>query len=285
MGNTNDIKENLNVKSISNSTAPVGVFDSGVGGLTVAREIMRQLPHENIVYFGDTARVPYGSKSRDNIIRFSRQIVRFLGTKDVKAIVIACNTASALALETVQDETDIPVIGVIVPGARAAVQATENGIIGVAGTEATIQSETYTKVIRQMNPDAVVIGKPCPLFVPLVEEGFAKHRITEEVIDIYLSDMQKTDIDTLILGCTHYPLLRSGIREYFGEKVHIVNPAYETAMDLKKILAKNGTENRSGQPAAYEFYVSDAAEKFTRFANGILTYDVAATRLVNIEEY
>ena len=136
-----------------------------------------------------------------------------------------------------------------------------------------------------MNPDAVVIGKPCPLFVPLVEEGFAKHRITEEVIDIYLSDMQKTDIDTLILGCTHYPLLRSGIREYFGEKVHIVNPAYETAMDLKKILAKNGTENRSGQPAAYEFYVSDAAEKFTRFANGILTYDVAATRLVNIEEY
>ncbi|MDE7038879.1 MAG: aspartate/glutamate racemase family protein, partial [Lachnospiraceae bacterium] len=171
------------------------------------------------------------------------------------------------------------------PGARAAVQATENGIIGVAGTEATIQSETYTKVIRQMNPDAVVIGKPCPLFVPLVEEGFAKHRITEEVIDIYLSDMQKTDIDTMILGCTHYPLLRSGIRAYFGEKVHIVNPAYETAMDLKKILAKNGTENRSGQPAAYEFYVSDAAEKFTRFANGILTYDVAATRLVNIEEY
>lgn len=285
MGNTNDIKEILSVKSITNSTAPVGVFDSGVGGLTVAREIMRQLPHENIVYFGDTARVPYGSKSRDNIIRFSRQIIRFLRTKDVKAIVIACNTASALALETVQSETDIPVIGVIVPGARAAVQATENGIIGVAGTEATIRSETYTKVIRQMNPDAVVIGKPCPLFVPLVEEGFAKHRITEEVIDIYLSDMRRTDIDTMILGCTHYPLLRSRIRAYFGENVHIVNPAYETAMDLKKILADNGTENLSEGPASYEFYVSDAAEKFTHFANGILSYDVAATRLVNIEEY
>ena len=285
MGNTNDIKEILSVKSISNSTAPVGVFDSGVGGLTVAREIMRQLPCENIVYFGDTARVPYGSKSKNNIIRFSEQIIRFLKTKGVKAIVIACNTASALALEAVQGGTDIPILGVIAPGARAAVQATENGIIGVAGTEATIQSEMYTRVIRKMDPGAVVIGKPCPLFVPLVEEGFAKHRITEEVIDIYLADMKKTDIDTMILGCTHYPLLRSRIKAYFGEKVHIVNPAYETAMDLKKVLAERGIENLSGKAASYEFYVSDAAEKFTRFANGILSYDVAATRLVNIEEY
>ena len=285
MCNTNDIKEILSVKSISNSTAPVGVFDSGVGGLTVAREIMRQLPCENIVYFGDTARVPYGSKSKNNSRRFSEQIIRFLKTKGVKAIVIACNTASALALEAVQEETDIPILGVIAPGARAAVQATENGIIGVAGTEATIQSEMYTRVIRKMDPGAVVIGKPCPLFVPLVEEGFAKHRITEEVIDIYLADMKKTDIDTMILGCTHYPLLRSRIKAYFGEKVHIVNPAYETAMDLKKVLAERGIENLSGKAASYEFYVSDAAEKFTRFANGILSYDVAATRLVNIEEY
>ena len=168
--------------SNANRTAPVGVFDSGVGGLTVAREIMRQLPRENMVYFGDTARVPYGSKSRNNIIRYSRQIIRFLRTKDVKAIVIACNTASALALDAVKEETDIPVIGVIVPGARAAVQATQNKVIGVAGTEATIQSETYTKVIREMCPDAAVIGKPCPLFVPLVEEGFAKHRITDHGI-------------------------------------------------------------------------------------------------------
>ena len=273
------------MKTNTSSTAPIGVFDSGVGGLTVAREIMRQLPQENIVYFGDTARVPYGSKSRDNIIRFSRQIIRFLETKEVKAIVIACNTASALALETVKEETDIPVIGVIVPGARSAVQATKNGIIGVAGTEATIRSETYTKVINEMKPDAVVIGKPCPLFVPLVEEGFAKHRITEEVIEIYLSDMRQTRIYSMILGCTHYPLLRSKIMTFFGDKVHIVNPAYETAMDLKKILFERGIENRSERAAAYKFYVSDAAEKFTRFANGILTYDVASTRLVNIEEY
>lgn len=284
MSITNEAKEILDVGN-TNNTSPIGVFDSGVGGLTVAREIMRQLPRENMVYFGDTARVPYGSKSRENIIRYSRQIIRFLRTKGVKAIVIACNTASALALDTVKGETDIPVIGVIVPGARAAIQATENGMIGVAGTEATIQSETYTKVIKEMRPDAVVIGKPCPLFVPLVEEGFAKHRITEEVIDIYLSDMRKTDIDTMILGCTHYPLLRSRIMAYFGEKVHIVNPAYETAMDLKKLLDESGAANVSDAAAAYEFYVSDAAEKFTRLANTILPYDVAATKAVNIEEY
>ncbi len=199
------------------NTAAIGVFDSGVGGLTVHREIMRQLPNENVVYFGDTARVPYGSKSKNNIIRFSRQIIRFLKTKNVKAIVIACNTASALALETVKEEFDIPIIGVIVPGARAAVRETKNGQIGVLGTEATIKSETYTKEIRKLMPEAEVIGKPCPLFVPLVEEGFAKHKITEEVIDIYLSDMRKSEIDTLILGCTHYPLLRSRIMAYFGE--------------------------------------------------------------------
>lgn len=268
-----------------NNTAPIGVFDSGVGGLTVAREIMRQLPKENVVYFGDTARVPYGSKSKNNIIRFSRQIIHFLRTKKVKAIVIACNTASALALDTVQKEFDIPIIGVIIPGARAAVSETRNGKIGVLGTEATIKSETYTKVIRSLKADAEVVGKPCPLFVPLVEEGFAKHRITEEVIDIYLADMKKTDIDTMILGCTHYPLLRSRIMEYFGEKVHIVNPAYETAMDLKAILKERNIANHSGEPGTYDFYVSDAAEKFTRFADSILPYDVTKTKQINIEEY
>ena len=265
--------------------APIGVFDSGVGGLTVAREIMRNLPNERIVYFGDTARVPYGSKSKNNIIRFSRQIIHFLRTKKVKAIVIACNTASALALDTVQKEFDIPIIGVIIPGARAAVSETRNGKIGVLGTEATIKSETYTKVIRSLKADAEVVGKPCPLFVPLVEEGFAKHRITEEVIDIYLADMKKTDIDTMILGCTHYPLLRSRIMEYFGEKVHIVNPAYETAMDLKAILKERNIANHSGEPGTYDFYVSDAAEKFTRFADSILPYDVTKTKQINIEEY
>ena len=201
--------------------APIGVFDSGVGGLTVAREISRQLPYENIVYFGDTARVPYGSKSQNTIIRFSEQIIRFLRTKQVKAIVIACNTASALALDAVKDEFDLPIIGVVIPGARAAVEATTNGKVGVVGTEATVQSGMYTKVIQGMNPKIEVIEKACPLFVPLVEEGFKEHIVTREIIEYYLESMRNTDIDAMILGCTHYPLLRSKIREYMGDKFRL----------------------------------------------------------------
>lgn len=274
--------------SIDNkNAAPVGVFDSGVGGLTVAREIMRQLPNENLVYFGDTARVPYGSKSRDNIIRYSRQIIHFLKTKGVKAIVIACNTASALALDVVREESDIPIIGVVEPGARAALQITQTKKIGVIGTEATVQSAMYGKIIKGLDPTVSVIGKACPLFVPLVEEGFAKHKVTEEIIDYYLASMKESDIDSLILGCTHYPLLRSRIRAYLGDKIQLVNPAYETAMDLKYILKESGMENagKEGEHATYSFYVSDAADKFKQFANAILPYDIETTQQINIEEY
>ena len=183
--------------------APIGVFDSGVGGLTVVREITRQLPEENIVYFGDTARVPYGNKSKENIIRFSKQIIRFLKTKQVKAIVIACNTASALALDAVRETFEIPILGVVVPGARAAVEATQNGNVGVVGTDATVRSKVYTRVIQAMDPTVSVIEKACPLFVPLVEEGFKEHPITEQVIDYYLATMKASRIDTMILGCTH----------------------------------------------------------------------------------
>ena len=274
--------------SIDNkNAAPVGVFDSGVGGLTVAREIMRQLPNENLVYFGDTARVPYGSKSRDNIIRYSRQIIHFLKTKGVKAIVIACNTASALALDVVREESDIPIIGVVEPGARAALQITQTKKIGVIGTEATVQSAMYGKIIKGLDPTVSVIGKACPLFVPLVEEGFAKHKVTEEIIDYYLASMKESDIDSLILGCTPYPLLRSRIRAYLGDKIQLVNPAYETAMDLKYILKESGMENagKEGEHATYSFYVSDAADKFKQFANSILPYDIETTQQINIEEY
>lgn len=274
--------------SIDNkNAAPVGVFDSGVGGLTVAREIMRQLPNENLVYFGDTARVPYGSKSRDNIIRYSRQIIHFLKTKGVKAIVIACNTASALALDVVREESDIPIIGVVEPGARAALQITQTKKIGVIGTEATVQSAMYGKIIKGLDPTVSVIGKACPLFVPLVEEGFAKHKVTEEIIDYYLASMKESDIDSLILGCTHYPLLRSRIRAYLGDKIQLVNPAYETAMDLKYILKESGMENagKEREHATYSFYVSDAADKFKQFANSILPYDIETTQQINIEEY
>lgn len=269
---------------------PIGVFDSGVGGLTVAREIMRQLPNESIVYFGDTARVPYGSKSETTIIRYSRQIIRFLLTKEVKAIVIACNTASALALDAVRKEFKIPIIGVVAPGARAAREETINKKIGVIGTEATVKSEIYKKLIQAEDSQISVSGRACPLFVPLVEEGFAKHKITREVIDIYLSDMRESDIDTLILGCTHYPLLRSTIREYMGEKIHLVNPAYETAMDLKRLLEeeemlRDAPVNGQEEHGEYSFYVSDAADKFKQFANSILPYDIETTKQINIEEY
>ena len=254
--------------------APIGVFDSGVGGLTVAREISRQLPYENIVYFGDTARVPYGSKSQNTIIRFSEQIIRFLRTKQVKAIVIACNTASALALDAVKDEFDLPIIGVVIPGARAA-------------AEATVQSGMYTKVIQGMNPKIEVIEKACPLFVPLVEEGFKEHIVTREIIEYYLESMRNTDIDAMILGCTHYPLLRSKIREYMGDKIQIVNPAYETAMDLKRLLEEKEMANdeTTEHHSEYSFYVSDAAEKFRKFANTVMPFDVPTTNVVNIEEY
>lgn len=273
----------MSINEIEN--APIGVFDSGVGGLTVAREITRQLPNENIVYFGDTARVPYGSKSKENIIRFSKQIIRFLQTKQVKAIVIACNTASALALDAVRDEFDIPIIGVVVPGARAAVEATRNKHVGVVGTDATVRSKVYTSNIMDMDPEITVLEKACPLFVPLVEEGFKEHHVTDEIIDYYLRSFKESEIDTMILGCTHYPLLRSKIREYMGEEIQIVNPAYETAMDLKKILKRLNMMNPQTEQGACEFYVSDAADKFKEFANSVMPYDIASTKVINIEKF
>lgn len=270
------------------SDAPIGVFDSGVGGLTVAREIMRNLPKERIVYFGDTARVPYGSKSKDTIIRFSRQIIRFLRTRDVKAIVVACNTASALALDEVEQELDIPIIGVLKPGARVAAATTKNKRIGVIGTESTINSGMYPQFIREQDPEITVYGKACPLFVPLVEEGWLKDPVTEEVAKRYLEELLKQEIDTLILGCTHYPLIRSLVGRIAGEQVRLVNPAYETAQELGHLLEKEGIAN-SGEHLEegerYQFYVSDAADKFKHFANSILPYDIETTRKINIEEY
>ena len=186
-----------------------------------------------------------------------------------------------------KDEFDIPIIGVVEPGARAALAVTENKKIGVIGTEATVRSSMYEKIIKGINPEVSVIGKACPLFVPLVEEGFKKHQVTDEIIDYYLAGLKKSDIDALILGCTHYPLLRSKIREYVGEKITLVNPAYETAMDLKRILQEMDMENPDieGDHGSYSFYVSDAADKFKQFANSILPYDIETTKQVNIEEY
>ena len=224
---------------------------------------------------------------KDNIIRYSRQIINFLMTKGVKAIVIACNTASAQALDVVQKEYPIPIIGVVEPGARAALEVTEAKKIGVIGTEGTVRSGMYEKVIQGIQPDVSVMAKACPLFVPLVEEGFKDHHVTEEIIDFYLASMKESDIDAMILGCTHYPLLRSKIMEYVGDKIKLVNPAYETAMDLRKLLQENDMENPDveGDHGSYSFYVSDAADKFKQFANSIMPYDIETTKQINIEEY
>ena len=268
--------------------APIGVFDSGVGGLTVVREIMRQIPNEKIVYFGDTARVPYGSKSKDTVTRFSRQIVRFLQTHQVKTIVVACNTASAYALEDLERESDIPIIGVVKPGAKAASEVTRNGKIGVIATEATIGSRIYSQYIMQLNRNVTIYGKACPLFVPLVEEGLWQDPVTDEIAKRYLTELIDIDIDTLILGCTHYPLIRSTLGRIMGQKVTLVNPAYETARELREMLEKKGLLNEE-HPALganqYQFYVSDKAEKFVRFANSIIKYGILSAKTVNIEEY
>ena len=271
-----------------NNQQPIGVFDSGVGGLTVVREIMRQIPNETIIYFGDTARVPYGSKSQSTILRFSRQIVRFLSTHHVKAIAVACNTASAYALETLEREVDIPMIGVVKPGARTAVRTTKNGRIGVIATEATINSGMYTRFVHSIDPDAAVFGKACPLFVPLVEEGMLHDFVTEEIANRYLAELKTQNIDTLILGCTHYPLLRSLVGKCMGSTVQLVNPAYETAVGLRVMLAEKGLladDLPEGKTPAHRFYVSDGAEKFKVFANSILPYDIRRTQVVDIEEY
>ena len=268
--------------------APVGVFDSGVGGLTVAREIMRQIPNEKIVYFGDTARVPYGSKSRDTVTRYSRQIVRFLQAQKVKAIVVACNTASAYALDELEKEIDIPILGVVKPGAKVAAEATKNGKIGVIGTEGTINSHIYATYIRQINETINVIGKACPLLVPLVEEGLLKDPVTDEIAMRYLNELIDRDIDTLILGCTHYPLIRSTVGKIMGDKVTLVNPAYETARELKELLFAEGLLNQKEMSLGenkYRFFVSDGAEKFQQFATSILKYGILSAKTVKIEDY
>ena len=249
---------------------------------------MRQIPNEKIVYFGDTARVPYGSKSKDTVTKYSKQIVRFLRTQNVKAVVIACNTASAYALDEIEKEIDIPIIGVVRPGAKVAVEATRNGKIGVIATEGTIHSQIYSTYIKQIDKNMNVIGKACPLFVPLVEEGLLVDPVTDEIAMRYLSELIDRDIDTLILGCTHYPLIRSTVGKIMGDKVTLVNPAYETARELKELLESedllNKKETELGENK-YRFFVSDGAEKFKRFANSALKYGILSAKTINIEEF
>ena len=270
---------------------PVGVFDSGVGGLTVAREIFRNLPNEKIIYFGDTARVPYGNKTKETIIRYSKQIANFLLSQGVKAIVVACNTASALALNELKESIDVPVIGVVEPGARAAAAATKNGRIGVIGTEGTINSGLYSEFIRKIRPDCQIFGQACPLFVSLVEEGMIDDEVTITMIHRYLDHLIKEDdIDALILGCTHYPLLRTIIAREIanmrkdGDDITLVNPAYETANALKALLEHQDLASDTAcELSDHSFFVSDGALKFQQFASSVLELDIRNTKLKILE--
>lgn len=273
---------------MSSKDFPIGVFDSGVGGLTVAREIMREIPNEKIIYFGDTARVPYGSKSKDTVTKYTRQIIRFLMTHEVKALVIACNTMSANALEEVEKDIDIPIIGVVKPGARVAARETVNKRIGVIATDSTIGSGMYERFITNIDDSLTVYGKACPLFCPLVEEEMLDDPVTDEMARRYLKELMDKDIDTLILGCTHYPLLMPAIKKITQDKVRLVNPARETALGLKEMLSKRellSDVSLKDRGEHHEFYVSDAAEKFRLFASRILADDSLKTSKVDIERF
>ncbi len=245
--------------------APIGVFDSGIGGLTVVSAIMHTLPGERVVYVGDTARVPYGPKSPATVVRYSQQIAAFLLEQHVKAIVVACNTATAHALDTLQREIPVPVIAVVQPGARAAIRASRNRHIGVIGTSGTINSGAYTRAIAALAPDAIVTTAACPLFVPLVEEGWMQHPATRMIAESYLEPIRSAGVDTLVLGCTHYPLLAAVIGDVIGAGVTLVDSAAETAVALRDVLAERGLE-ASGTVAslAHRFVATDAPEAFQR---------------------
>ena len=218
---------------------PIGVFDSGVGGLTVVHELFRQCPDESVVYFGDTARVPYGTKSAKSVQRFAKQDAAFLLQHDVKIIVVACHTASATALDVLKQQFRLPILGVTEPGVEAALQKSANGRIGVIGTRGTIHSRAYNRYLQNRRPGAHIVTQPCPLFVPLAEEGWLDTEVTRQVAEIYLSPMTEAGVDTLILGCTHYPLLKGIIGQVMGNRVTLVDSAEETVKVVRRLLQEN----------------------------------------------
>jgi len=260
------------------TAGPIGVFDSGVGGLTVFRAISRALPHEPLIYLGDSARVPYGTKSPQIVTRYALEAANHLLGRGIKMLVVACNTATAAALPILKEKLDIPVIGVVEPGARAAVERSR-GRIGVIATEGTVRSRAYTRAIQQIEPKAEVIESPAPLFVPLAEEGWANTHVAREVAGIYLEPLIDAGIDTLVLGCTHYPILRNTIESVVGDQVQIVDSAETTAECVR--LALNGAGSTSGRPE-HQFLVTDAEERFRRIAAEFLEYEIANLELVTL---
>ena len=262
---------------MSTPASAIGIFDSGIGGLTVVREVIRQLPDERIIYFGDTARVPYGPKSPDTVRRYSHEISEFLRSQDVKAIVVACNTATAHALPMLQSELSVPVIGVVEPGARAAVAASRRGELGVIGTAGTIGSGAYERAIKQIAPNAHIMARACPLFVPLVEEGWLDTPATRLIAREYLAPMKAAGVDTLVLGCTHYPLLKPLLAELLGPDVVLIDSAQETAAETARVLSNrgllapsNGEGWRRNAAVPHRFVASDAPDHFLRLGQRFL---------------
>lgn len=249
---------------------PIGVFDSGIGGLTVVRAIHRRLPHENMVYFGDTARVPYGPKSPQVVREYAAQDAGFLTSHDVKLIVVACNTVSAVALDVVTKQARVPVVGVIHPGAAEARSATRSKRVGVIGTIATISSGAYTHALRQLDSSITVVSQACPLFVPLAEEGWTDHAVTHMVAKEYLFPLKLEKIDTLILGCTHYPVLRTAIQAALNGTVTLIDSGEAAAHDVERLLDAEGLRNQSSQRANLRFFVSDLPAKFTEVGERFL---------------
>lgn len=250
--------------------APVGIFDSGIGGLTVARAIYERLPHESTIYFGDTARVPYGPKSPDTVKRYSLEILHWLLDQKVKAVVVACNTSTAHALRALQEATEVPVLGVIKPGARAAIESGGEGPIGVIGTAGTIASDAYNRAIQALAPGLPVMQRACPLFVPLVEEGWFDHPATELVAAEYLRELREACVRSLVLGCTHYPLLKPLLQRVMGPEVRLIDSGQATAAALETILADKGLEAPRDQKTEHRFVVSDEEARFRQVGSRFL---------------
>lgn len=248
----------------------IGIFDSGVGGLTVLRELTKTLPQEDTIYFGDTARVPYGTKSPDTVIRYSQEIASFLIRRDIKLLVVACNTASAVALPALRKLLPIPVVGVIEPGAKRAVEVTRTGIVGVIGTSGTIRSSAYSRAIKRMSPNISVLARPCPLFVPLAEEGWTDNEVAQITARLYLDELRDAHVDTLVLGCTHYPLLKRVIADVMGPEVTLVDSAEETARTVASILQDKNLLRPPAEQGNHHYYVTDIPAGFIRVGNRFL---------------
>lgn len=249
---------------------PLGVFDSGIGGLTVVRELLRLLPDEELVYFGDVARLPYGNKSPETVTRFSREIAAFLLGKGVKAIVVACNTASALALPALEGELPVPVVGVIDSGARAAVERTKSGRVGVIATSSTVKSGAYARAVRALDPKVEVVERACPLFVPLVEEGWIDHAVTRQVAHEYLAPLEDHRLDTVVLGCTHYPLLEGVLHAELGPDVTLIDSGRETAVAVRALLEARGLRAPAGRVPQHSLHLSDQPAAFLATAERFL---------------